>query len=597
MSTANSAMDEEVEGNILPGNPQADAQIGEPHQHVHNVLEEMKKSQEKLLDQVKNSQQRLQQKVEDTICKGLEGITTIRYGAQAREYHQETLQERELMRSEILGEVTDAISTNSDKTMEVVQATYRKVMESTSKNLHEMTTAVDGLAQTIANQREQTLLGFNTAIQEMSKVITNAFSKRDAQKETTRDETTLVGGNQPQRESRVQGSKESPSKSAKPKQSYHRQESSASSEESEFELVLSDSEDDQSVTVQRTRSTHSANGGGHKSNIPPYTGKETWKVWFTRFKDIAKRQGWSDEDKLDVLLPKLQGEAGSFVYDQLSSRVRNNYKLLKVELKNRFRQVENPKTYSAAFAARKQRANETVEGFAAELKKIYDKAYARRDPRTREEDLLRKFLDGLQDTKAACHVEFIKDPKNIDTAVDEVINFQEVHRKQGRTTRRIDFVTEPSGYQSSDEEYEYMIGRTAGRPQKVPVTPNRKENPAGAQELESQIAKMTKQLEEFKGSANQQERPGMDRPMTGPPGNFHPFYGPMPIQPYPPMWPREPRVQCFKCGRHGHRKRDCPLPDVSMAIPNNIGRNEQDTRDRTNGTPQPKAGNYPGPLQ
>ena len=281
-----------------------------------------------------------------------------------------------------------------------------------------------------------------------------------------------------------------------PKKSHTLQESSTSSEESEFELELSDSEDDRSATVQRTRSTHSVNGGGHKSNLPPYTGKETWKVWFTRFKDVAKQQGWSDEDKLDVLLPKLQGEAGSFVYDQLSSRVRNNYSLLKVELKNRFRQVENPKTYSAVFAARKQKPTETVEGFAAELKRLYDKAYARRDPRTREEDLLRKFLDGLQDTKVACHVEFIKDPKNIDTAVDEIINFQEVHRKQGRAMRRID-LTESSGYQSSDEEYEYMIARTAGRPQKVPATTSGNTKPTRRPEMEAQIAMLTKQLDEF----------------------------------------------------------------------------------------------------
>jgi len=57
-------------------------------------------------------------------------------------------------------------------------------------------------------------------------------------------------------------------------------------------------------------------------------------------------------------------------------------------------------TYGAVFAAQKQKANESIEGYAADLKKIYDKAHACRDPKTREEDLLRKFLDGVQDTKA-----------------------------------------------------------------------------------------------------------------------------------------------------------------------------------------------------
>ena len=125
-STADSAMDDEVEVilNMPPTNPQADSQIGEPHQHDH-VLEEME-GKEKLSDEVKISQQQLQQKLEDAICKGLEGITTIRYGAQACEYHQETLQERELMRSEILKEVTDTVNTNNDKVVGMMQTTHRK---------------------------------------------------------------------------------------------------------------------------------------------------------------------------------------------------------------------------------------------------------------------------------------------------------------------------------------------------------------------------------------------------------------------------------------------------------------------------------------
>ena len=132
MSTADSAMDEdaEVNVNVLSVNPQADAQIGEPHKHVHNVQEEFMENQEKMLDQVKTSQEQLQQRL-DTICKGLEGIMTTKYDAQVEEYHQNRLHERERMRSEIRGEVTDAIKANGDKVMDVIQATYNKAMEST----------------------------------------------------------------------------------------------------------------------------------------------------------------------------------------------------------------------------------------------------------------------------------------------------------------------------------------------------------------------------------------------------------------------------------------------------------------------------------
>ena len=47
-----------------------------------------------------------------------------------------------------------------------------------------------------------------------------------------------------------------------------------------------------------------------------------------------------------------------------------------------------------------------------------------RDLRTRTEDLLRRFLDELSDETARFHVEYIKEPADIDHAVYKVVNFQ-----------------------------------------------------------------------------------------------------------------------------------------------------------------------------
>ena len=53
---------------------------------------------------------------------------------------------------------------------------------------------------------------------------------------------------------------------------------------------------------------------------------------------------------------------------------------------------------------------------------MYDKAHANRDEETRREDLLRKFLDGFQ-------VEYIKEPRDIDEAVYQVVDFQETRHR------------------------------------------------------------------------------------------------------------------------------------------------------------------------
>ena len=159
--------------------------------------------------------------------------------------------------------------------------------------------------------------------------------------------------------------------------------------------------------------------------LPPFTGKESWEVWFNRFQDVADRRRWTDDRRLDILLPMLQGPSGEFVYGQLSKKIRGDYNLLINELKNRFRKIETKKAFGPKFSHREQKASETIEEFAADLKRLYNKAYPNRDECTRQEDLLRKFLDGLQDEDACFHVEYVKEPETIDEAVYEVINFQE----------------------------------------------------------------------------------------------------------------------------------------------------------------------------
>jgi hypothetical protein len=175
-----------------------------------------------------------------------------------------------------------------------------------------------------------------------------------------------------------------------------------------------------------------------------FTGKDDWEVWFNRFEDVAKRLRWTTNDKLDELLPRIQGVAADFVYGQLARPTRNNYRKLTKELKFRFRKVETSKSYGARLSNRNQKPGERVEDFAAELKRLYDKAYPNRDATTRGEDLLRRFLDGLAEDRARFQVEYVKDPQDIDEAVFEVVNFQEtrnrltagdVERKQRKAVR------------------------------------------------------------------------------------------------------------------------------------------------------------------
>ena len=98
------------------------------------------------------------------------------------------------------------------------------------------------------------------------------------------------------------------------------------------------------------------------------------------------------------------------------------------ELNSRFRLVETEKTFAAKFSKRVQREDETIE-FAADLKRLYAKAYKNRDSRTKQEDLVRRFLDGMRDSDASFEIEFHKEPDNIDEAVYHVVNFIQTRRR------------------------------------------------------------------------------------------------------------------------------------------------------------------------
>ena len=96
--------------------------------------------------------------------------------------------------------------------------------------------------------------------------------------------------------------------------------------------------------------------------------------------------------------------------------------------------VETQKTFAAKFSNRAQKYDETVEEYAAELKRLYSKAYRNRDASTRQEDLVRRFLNGLKDSEASFEIEFHKEPEDIDEAVYHAVNFIQTKRRNNPGT-------------------------------------------------------------------------------------------------------------------------------------------------------------------
>ena len=62
--------------------------------------------------------------------------------------------------------------------------------------------------------------------------------------------------------------------------------------------ALTSSNSDEESSCLETASHSRIKCSRRNPKLPPFTGKETWKVWFNRFEEVANRQNWTSEEKL-----------------------------------------------------------------------------------------------------------------------------------------------------------------------------------------------------------------------------------------------------------------------------------------------------------
>ena len=326
--------------------------------------------------------------------------------------------------------------------------------------------------------------------------------------------------------------------------------SDSKSSDSESTEESNDESDDGSIMSSQVAESKSKwKTYGHSVKLPSFTGKEKWEVWYNRFESVAELKGWDTKDKLQELLPRLQDEAGDFAFDELPSKTLKSYRKLTRELENRFGIIEHARTYKLQFSRRKQHATETPAKFASELKRLYNKAYRNRDKKTRQEDLIQRFLLGLQDYKARIHVELNRDPKTIEEAVEEVIMYNETmknpnqnddlgYKKSVRQVRN----TNQKGLNTHKNKYQ-----DSGKP--GPKNPTVNENPSMQTEMSDKRTYTKQELKEifdemFKDKRNELQENNMAKTNQtlvnrNSSGTF-----------------KSPII-CFSCGQPGHIARNC----------------------------------------
>ena len=454
--------------------------------------------------------------------------------------------------------ITESQGSNTElitEIMDTVTKETQKTTESLYQISHDVNTHCLSLQESVGN-----------SVQNMSSCVDKAISKTEALKSEMKSCIQRVNNS-------TFTSHESPRKSVKRSKSVRQLRRHDSDDDDSDPEDSSDDEDNDSdgshASNASLSSDISARGASDfKAKIPAFTGKEKWNVWFKRYKGIAQRREWTKAMKLDMLLQKMEGDAGEFVYDQLSSKTRKNYKLLTRELHHRFMTVENKETFEARFDNRDKKSSESLEEYVADLRKLYDKGHPHRDHKVREEDILKRLLNGIGDDKAAFHIQRVKNIRSVDKAVAEIISFQEVKKLRSKARTRQIKVQELDASSSDESESESESGSEtqvervarAGRPPKADKNQkNEKEPPdmvpvstSDLQQIRDQIEKFTEELAKSRsdGSSNSDSDSGHKKKSKWQRKKQN-----------SPQWNgNRVNFRCLNCLQTGHNARECVNP-------------------------------------
>ncbi|KAJ8914913.1 hypothetical protein NQ315_016067 [Exocentrus adspersus] len=238
-----------------------------------------------------------------------------------------------------------------------------------------------------------------------------------------------------------------------------------------------------------------------KVKVPTYDGKVSWNTYLRQFEAVVRN--WQEEDKATSLIAALRGEALEVL--RTIPEASPNYATLTSALERRYGDAHLQHVYQAQLRSRRQRFEETLQQYEADISRMVNLAYPTAPAEVIEQLSVSSFIEGLRDPEIGQLVRLARH-KTISEALAQALE--------------IEAAKEASRFASNPYQ---------GRDKKMKTTTD-----------DNLIDLLLELLQQFKNGQNL----GRCTPNGG----------------------RKP-IRCWTCGAEGHVRRRCPQTDSPLKAP------------------------------
>ncbi|KAJ8912403.1 hypothetical protein NQ315_013469 [Exocentrus adspersus] len=180
-----------------------------------------------------------------------------------------------------------------------------------------------------------------------------------------------------------------------------------------------------------------------KVKVPTYDGKVSWNTYLRQFEAVVRN--WREEDKATSLIAALRGEALEVL--RTIPEVSLNYAVLTSALERRYGDAHLQHVYQAQLRSRRQRFEETLQQYEADISRMVNLAYPTAPAEVIEQLSVSSFIEGLRDPEIGQLVRLSRH-KTISEALAQALEI-EAAKQASRGTSKIRQV---KTYQYQDRE-------------------------------------------------------------------------------------------------------------------------------------------------